>query len=179
MNINRDTTHLPRCLIKTKYPELDEFIRAVLDGIVDFSDVQDPSVIIEDHTDGISLASSDHTMLFVERPFSPDVLVDTVKKLCIHCSERKFSADAENRLAILGDDSVTLTDTEFRLYSAILENGGEFISADELSMAVWGRHDRNLCTVYISYLRRKLNSAFGDGTLITASKKGYRLREPS
>ena len=176
-NTTGDKTPLLSCLIRTKYPELEAFIRASLEGISEFSP-DEPDIIIEDSAHGISLSAADGNTVFTERPFSPDLLADTVLKLCDRVSDLQFSADAENRLAILGDTSVSLTDTEFRLYSAILKKGGRLISAAELSMEVWGRDDRNLCTVYLSYLRRKLNTAFGDGTLITVSKKGYRLRTP-
>lgn len=86
-----------------------------------------------------------------------------------------FSANAELRLAICGGTSVKLTPTEFRLYSAMLDHG-DFASAAELSRAVWGDADENRLAVYICYLRRKLDSALGDGSIITSSGNGYRLR---
>ncbi|MBE6709214.1 MAG: winged helix-turn-helix transcriptional regulator [Ruminococcaceae bacterium] len=179
ITVSGDTAHLPKCQIRTKYSELELFIRAILDGVVEFSELPEPNMIIEDSGESILLSNLYGMSISVERPFSPEVLTDAVKRLLSSDTSVQFSADAENRLAILGDSFVSLTETEFRLYSAILKNSGDFISAKELSMSVWGRYDRNLCTVYISYLRRKLDSAFGDGTLITASKKGYRLRDPS
>lgn len=169
---------LPVCIIKTKYPELEQMIRVILGGRVSFITEGTADLIIEDEDFGISVFSTcrnDH--VFIERPFSEDTLIGSIEALADDQIFLGFTADEKNLLAVLGDVSVKLTPTEFRLFSTILKNGREFISANALSEAVWGRCDRNLCTVYISYLRRKLDLTFGDGTLITSRGKGYRLRD--
>lgn len=182
----KESPDLQYCLVQTKYPELERMIHAILDDRFVFSnDGIAPVLLIVDGTsdgsdDGnsIVLFSSDkmrsETLL---RPFSADDLISAAERVAWQTASSGFSADESRCLALLGDRSVKLTATEFRLYSAILEHGDGYISAKALSEAVWDKYDRNLCTVYISYLRHKLDSAFGDGTLITAHGKGYRLRE--
>ncbi len=168
---------LPSFTVKTKYPELEAMITSFLHG--SFAPVSDgdSDIIIEDTDGGIALSSKAiPDGIILERPFTEDAIKDAAILVLGDKGSVSFSADEENRLVILGEASVRLTPTEFRLFSAILKNGGGFISAEQLSEEVWGRCDRNLCTVYISYLRRKLDGVFGDGTLITASGKGYRLR---
>ena len=168
-----------RCAIRTKYPEVERLIAAILGSR--FAEVHEgePDLTIKDSEGGITLyprGSLDGH--FLERPFSAEIFESAVNALLPAEPDAGFSADNEHHLAILGERSVHLTPTEFRLFSAILENGNVFISTKELSEKVWGKHDRNLCTVYISYLRRKLDDTFGVGTLITASGKGYKLRDP-
>lgn len=150
---------------------LNEEIRTVAEPPFD--------LLISVETDCITVALPDGTdCVRVERPVTPDELKQAVGFFACGQGNLPYSADPATRSAVLGDISVSLTETEFRLYSAILENGDGFTTAKDLSLAVWGRYDRNLCSVYISYLRRKLDTAFGDGTLITARGKGYRLRSP-
>lgn len=128
------------------------------------------SAVVRDRTGDVHIS--------LERPFSFDQL-RTAAMNAVSGGESPsapvFSADAEMHLAICGTSSVKLTPTEFRLYSAMLEHG-DFASAAELSRAVWGKIDENRLAVYICYLRRKLDYAFGDGSIITSSGSGYRLR---
>lgn len=131
-------------------------------------------IFITDDTVILSLYGSDYKKT-VPRPITSSALHIAADSLAKSVFHHPFTADPSTNSAVLGSLSVKLTSTEFRMYSAILENKNEYISADELSEKVWKRKDRNLCTVYISYLRHKLNGAFGDGTLITISGKGYRL----
>jgi len=171
-------TQLPVCLIVTEFPELEGLIRAALSPCFRFSETDAPSLTVTDHGSHITLSLPDkNTYEALERPFSADVLLDCAVRLTEHTSLRHFSEDPAHLSAVFSDRSVRLTETEFKLYSAIPKNG-DFITAKALSEAVWDRFDRNLCTVYVSYLRQKLDSAFGYGTLITVRGKGYALRRP-
>ena len=168
---------LPRCLIQTDHPEIDGMLQAFLADIFSFSGDAEPVVKITSAGDShIKISAEGAGEITLERPFSRESLYDAVMSIEDNGRKAGFSADSDTLSAVLGDLSAKLTETEFRLFSAILESGDSFISAKELSEKVWGKYDRNLCTVYISYLRRKLDCVFGDGTLITARGKGYRLR---
>lgn len=164
---------LPTCRTDTGYPEFDGFVKAVLSSHFRFSDSGSPSLFISEENGSLLLRAGDECTV-LPRPFSAESLLDAAMTLIL--PRDKFSVDAETSSAVLGGRSVRLTPTELRLFSAILENGNRFSSAEELSNAVWGRIDRNLCAVYISYLRKKLDAAFGEGTLFTVRSKGYRLR---
>lgn len=173
----RKTDTLPACLIRAHSEELGTMIAAILRE--DVRTVAEPpfDILITEETDCIILSLPDGSdPVRMERPFTPHELKQAVGSRTRGQNALLYSADPDTRSAVLGEASVTLTETEFRLYSAILENGDRFTTAEELSLAVWGKPDRNLCTVYISYLRRKLDAVFGDGTLVTARGKGYRLR---
>lgn len=166
----------PLCRIAPMPAELSVLIAAAVSHVFTVTEDPDCTTVISTDSDEVTISSPEGEIT-LSRPVSIMALAEAAERIASSASAYEYSADAESRSAILGDTAVTLTDTEFRLYSAILENRGGFTSREELSLAVWGRYDPNLCTVYISYLRRKLDSAFGDGTLITARGKGYRLRD--
>lgn len=166
---------MPACRIGDMPEELSAMISAVLCDLFEITSDNYAEVLVEADSGSVNFTYAD-AKLSLPRPVGISALCDAAASIAASANAYNYSADEETRSAVLGDISVTLTDTEFRLYSAILENRYGFTSKEELSMAVWGRYDPNLCAVYISYLRRKLDSAFGDGTLITARGKGYRLR---
>ncbi len=165
------------CMVKDCPTELCRMLIAVLGDILRFTDEEESDILITGES-GIFLFTDTRSgdSAIVDRPAVPDTLRDTVISILSRRDLLSFTADPDSCSAVLGDTSVQLTKTEFRLYSAILENGKKLISAEELSKAVWGETNRNLCTVYLSYLRTKLDRAFGDGTLISVRGKGYRLR---
>ena len=58
---------------------------------------------------------------------------------------------------------------------AIRAGGGEFVSRDELSRAVWGEGaDGGILNVYIHYLREKLESK-GEKVIISSRRGGYKI----
>jgi len=171
-------SHVPRCLLRIPTEELYRMVKSILyedfilvdDGEFDLSITEQDEIFVICRSDGSVCAT-------VNRPTTANSLKNALCKAVENTAETRFKADPATLSAVLGDKSVRLTETEYRLYSAILESGSSYISAEKLSILVWGKYDRNLCTVYISYLRRKLDSVFGDGTLLTARGKGYRLRD--
>lgn len=177
-DLHTDGAHLPVCHVITDHPELKQMIAAMLCGHFAVSDTEAPELVIRESGGFVILSDPRKTReLRLERPFGRTALVDAAYSIPA-AGSIGFTADGNTLSVSLGETSVQLTPTEFRLFSAIADAGGQYMTATELSEAVWGKTDRNLCTVYISYLRRKLDSAFGDGTLLTVRGKGYRLREP-
>lgn len=165
------------CRIDGCPAELRRMLMAALGNILHFPAEGECDIVITTDADGFLFTDThSETSVIAERPATPDSLRESVASLSSRHSRIAFSADPETCSAVLGDSAARLTKTEFRLYSAILENDGELISAEELSRTVWGNSNRNLCTVYLSYLRNKLDRAFGNGTLICVRGKGYRLR---
>ena len=174
----KSDTALPLCRIRTKYPELDGLVRVFLEDDFCFSADASPDIIIEDGPASITLFDASKTRSeTVARPFSREQLRNAAGRLVSGTAKAGFAADEKKLSALLGERSVRLPETEFRLYCELIKRSGSFVPAGELSKAVWGKEDVNLCTVYISYLRQKLDSVFGDGTLLTARGKGYRLRD--
>jgi DNA-binding response OmpR family regulator len=80
--------------------------------------------------------------------------------------------------AYVGDSEVALTAKEFGILEYLMRNVGRVVSQEELLEHVWNE-DANLFTqtikVHINNLRKKLNSAGGEGLISTIKEKGYMI----
>ena len=89
--------------------------------------------------------------------------------------------EPETRQVFLGNRSVTLTKTEFRILRALAENRGRTLSPEELLTRVWGpeRIDQpEYLRLYIQRLRRKLHDAPRQPRfIVTVRGVGYHLRD--
>lgn len=108
------------------------------------------------------------------RPFRISRLIALCESLLmIPTNERQariLGLDRLRRLAIVDGREIALTDCEFRLFAVLLEARGAALGAEELVRAVWGDEGgRNLLSVYIHYLRKKLES---DGRKLILAHRG-------
>ena len=87
----------------------------------------------------------------------------------------KICYSSASREVTIGDATVTLTEVEFRLFSALVSREG-FISREELSQTVWGEHESGLLNVYVHYLREKLEKN-GERIIISSRREGYKIDE--
>jgi two-component system OmpR family response regulator len=79
-----------------------------------------------------------------------------------------------------GEHEVQLSPKEYALFELFMRRPGEVISRFELLEHAWdmGYDNRsNVITVYIRYLREKLDRPFGRSSLETVHGAGYRLRK--
>ena len=76
-----------------------------------------------------------------------------------------------------GMREIKLSATEFRLLTVLVQNKGIVLSVDRLLELVWGDRDvtSDIVRVYISFLRRKLNSASLE-LIETVQGFGYRYK---
>ncbi|MEV4581768.1 response regulator transcription factor [Nonomuraea jabiensis] len=77
-----------------------------------------------------------------------------------------------------GEVEIGLTPKEFAVLHALARRSGEVVSKGELLAQAWDFSydgDPNIVEVYISALRRKIDTPFGRTTLITVRGAGYRL----
>ncbi len=85
--------------------------------------------------------------------------------------------DYEMGAAILHGEVIPLTDVEYRLLSKIYDGRGEFVSREELILAVWGEGTGGgVLSVYIHYLREKLE-VHGEKIIISSRGSGYKIQE--
>ena len=78
-----------------------------------------------------------------------------------------------------GDEPIKLSTKEYALLELFMRKAGEVISRYELLEHGWdmGYHNRsNVITVYIRYLREKIDRPFGRDSIETVHGAGYRLR---
>jgi DNA-binding response OmpR family regulator len=91
--------------------------------------------------------------------------------------------DLERRLVSLRGQPVHLTPTEFRLLSYLLRQQGRVVPHAELLTEAWGPEyieDTGSLSVYVRYLREKLESVPGDPHYIfTEWGVGYRFGDPA
>jgi two-component system OmpR family response regulator len=79
-----------------------------------------------------------------------------------------------------GETEVQLSPKEYALFELFMRRPGDVISRFELLEHAWdmGYDNRsNVITVYIRYLREKLDRPFGRESLETVHGSGYRLRK--
>ena len=132
--------------------------------------------------DGKGSRSPDANRIFLPRPLD-------IAKFCAACeslSEKAvrrtpagYVADSSRCVVSLGDASVSLTKTEFALFSVLSERCGEPVGRGEIEERLWGNNIRgNVCGVYVSYLRKKLSAIAGDGAVTSVRGRGYMLNIP-
>ena len=82
--------------------------------------------------------------------------------------------------AFLGDDSIFLTPTEFRLLYHLMRNKGRVLTHQALQELTWGSEGpfyRGALRKYIQRLRSKLHPFEDSVNIISIPRVGYRLDE--
>ena len=136
-----------------------------------------------DRVVGFELGADD----YVVKPFSPRELVLRVKALLRRSATGEEAAgDVLTRGAItldphrhrvdVGEETIDLTPTEFRLLQFLMERPGRVLTRDQLLNSVWGSEvfvtDRTVDT-HVKRLRSKLGS--GADLIETVRGVGYRF----
>lgn len=87
--------------------------------------------------------------------------------------------DVSGRQAWMGERSLSLSKTEFDLLELLVRNRGTVLSREEIYERIWnydfGPESKNL-TVYINYLRSKLEEGGEERILETVRGVGYVIR---
>ncbi len=88
-----------------------------------------------------------------------------------------LTVDFEARRIEYGGKSAILTERELALLEYMLARVGSVVSRAELMQSVWKAEPAsNIVDVYVSYLRRKLDSILPPGSLVSVRGEGYVLR---
>ncbi len=88
-----------------------------------------------------------------------------------------LTVDFEARLIECGGRSAVLTERELALLEYMLARVGSVVSRAELMQNVWkSESGSNIVDVYVSYLRRKLDTILPPGSLVSVRGEGYVLR---
>ncbi|EFR43588.1 response regulator transcription factor [Streptococcus pseudoporcinus] len=127
---------------------------------------------------------------YFTKPFSPIKLSLHVKSLLkrTHALDadkkstftyKELSLDSEKRLALLYDNEISLTKTEFDLLLVLIEKPGTAFSREELLSRIWGFEDIESRAVddTVKRLRKKLSQHQSPVVIETIWGYGFKLSE--
>ncbi|MFD3525133.1 response regulator [Streptomyces sp. NPDC058653] len=135
-----------------------------------------------DQAEGLDTGADD----YVIKPFSFVALAARLRALIRRGRPERptvmrigdLEIDPASRRCRRGDTHVPLTATEFAVLELLARRGGETVSKTDVLDHVWDDRydgDVNIVEVYISALRRKLDTPFQRRTIHTVRGSGYRL----
>jgi two-component system, OmpR family, response regulator len=137
-----------------------------------------------DHTSGLDIGADD----YIVKPFKFPVLLAHLRAL-LRRGPARLPAVLRNgglaldsaRHACTKDGSILdLTPREFAVLRYLMSHAGATISKQELLDHVWGDNDAadyNVVQVYVSSLRRKVDSEGASSLIQTVRGVGYRMRD--
>jgi DNA-binding response OmpR family regulator len=135
-----------------------------------------------DEAEGLDTGADD----YLTKPFSYVVLLARVRALLRRRTRGgapvlrlgDLSVDPGAQQVRRGGEEVVLTAREFAVLEQLALRAGEVVSKAEILEHVWDfayDGDPNIVEVYVSALRRKLDTPFGVRSITTVRGAGYRL----
>jgi two-component system response regulator MprA len=140
---------------------------------------------LESRVEGLDAGADDYLV----KPFERQELLARLRALLRRRPPRgsaplrvsDLSLNADTHEVSRGERSIDLTQREFELLEYLMRNERIVISRQRLLDEVWGYHpfaETNTIDVFVSNLRRKLESGGEPRLLHTVRGAGYVLREP-
>ncbi len=135
-----------------------------------------------DEADALDLGADD----YLSKPFSFIVLLARIRALLRRAPADRapvlvdgdLSLDPATRQCKRGDVEIVLTAREFSLLEYLMRSRGTVVTRAMIAQHVWDAEldvDSNVVEVYVGYLRRKIDRAFGRDDIETVRGVGYRL----
>ena len=140
----------------------------------------------EDKITGLNAGGDD----YVTKPFSLDEIVARIQAIL----RRTMQADEESVIRAgeltmdqdthdvqVGDASIDLSPTEFKLLRYLMLNPNRVLSKAQILDHVWEydfNGDVGIVESYISYLRRKIDDRAAEPMIVTKRGFGYMLKSP-
>jgi two-component system, OmpR family, response regulator MprA len=136
----------------------------------------------EDRVDGLDAGADDYLV----KPFELAELLARLRALLRRAypsdegllSYGSLTFDPVGREADLGDGPIALTRTEAALLELLMRNPNQVLPRDLIEERIWGwdiAPASNSLSVYVTYLRRKLESEGRPALIHTVRGVGYRL----
>jgi two-component system OmpR family response regulator len=136
-----------------------------------------------DETDAFELGADD----YMTKPFSFRVLMARLRALLRRGTPERptvltaggLSLDPARMVVERDGVPIPLTRREFGLLQFLMRRKDSVVTKTDILGNVWDAHyggPANIIDVYMSYLRRKIDTPFGTNTVETIRGVGYRLR---
>jgi DNA-binding response OmpR family regulator len=137
---------------------------------------------VHDEAEALDTGADD----FLSKPFSYVVLLARLRALVrrggtarpVSITVGDLTVDPAGLRCRRGEVEIPLTPKEFAVLHGLARRQGEVVSKRELLAQAWDFSydgDPNIVEVYVSALRRKIDSPFGRSSLVTVRGAGYRL----
>lgn len=135
---------------------------------------------IEDRVQGLDLGAHDYLI----KPFSMDELLARVRALLRSgrstessvLSAADLTLDLKTQIATRGGREIELSAKEFSLLAYLMHNQNIVLSRETIENHIWNfdyEGGTNVVDVYISYLRKKIDSGFETKLIRTVRGSGY------
>lgn len=137
---------------------------------------------VEDRIQGLDLGADD----YLPKPFAMGELLARIRAMLRRREEftpdlltmGNLSLDRQSYTIGVGENRILLPKLEFQMMELFLLNRGIYLSTEDILVKVWGYDtdaEIGVVWVYISYLRKKLNSLGADVALKAKRGIGYTL----
>ncbi len=142
---------------------------------------------VMDKVSGLDTGAND----YITKPFEIEELLARIRAALRNSAVRttvhtdmltygQLSLDPSAHIVKYADDTVELTNKEFKLLQKLLENKSVVLSREVLLEDVWGfdyMGETNIVDVYIRYIRSKIDDVYGVKIINTVRGVGYVIRE--
>ena len=139
-----------------------------------------------DEADALDIGADD----FLRKPFSLVVLVARLRALLRRGASKgsaklqvgDLTLDPASKAVERGGTAIELTPREFALLEYLMYNAGQVLTKTQILDHVWSpgyMGGDNVVEVYVGYLRKKVDAAFGQRLIHTVRGVGYRMSEPA
>jgi len=139
---------------------------------------------VMDKVGGLDVGADD----YMTKPFAIEELLARIRNLTKrraagggkNITVDKLTIGAGEHSVAYGGKPIELTKKEYDLLLYLIKNRGAAVSRESILAAVWGYDfygDTNVVDVYIRYLRKKIDAAFGIKLITTLRGTGYVIKE--
>ncbi|MCR8897454.1 response regulator transcription factor [Gordonia sp. GONU] len=137
-----------------------------------------------DQADAFDFGADD----YLTKPFSFVVLIARLRALARRGAPERptvltagsLTLDPAAHTASRRGEDLTLTRREFAVLEFLMRHKGDVVTKAQILDSVWDinyRGDENVVEVYVSYLRRRIDTPFGCKAIETVRGVGYRLAD--